>query len=124
MIYLNFSNVEELIFYDRKVQNILPPQMRSHFDIWRMSKLIPMLRPTGRKSLIDFLNELNEDDIKVLEEYFNEKIVVEKLNYSIVMDTKVPLQENLICEELCQIEGYNNFSIWRDKDNLYMSHWR
>jgi hypothetical protein len=124
MKYINFSNIEELIFHDRRLQSLLPPQMRSHFEIWRMSKLVPMLRPTGKQSLLDCLNELTEKDIKVLEEYFNDKIVVEKLNYSIVLDTKVPLQDFSICEELCEVEGYSNFTTWRDDDFLYITHWR
>ena len=124
MKYINFSNIEELIFHDRRLQSLLPPQMRSHFEIWRMSKLVPMLRPTGKQALLDCLNELSEQDVKVLEEYFDDKIVVEKLNYSIVLDTKVPLQDFSICEELCEVEGYSNFTTWRDDDFLYITHWR
>ena len=89
-----------------------------------MSKLVLMLRPTGKQAILDFLNELTDENVMVLEEYFGEKIIVEKLNYSIVMDTKVPLQEFSVCEELCQIEGYNNFTTWRDEDFLYITHWR
>ena len=123
MKYLNFSNVEELIFHDRKVQSRMPAQF-SNFEMWRIAKMIPSLRPTGQQAVLDFLNTITDEEQEVLEAYFDEKIVVEKLNYSISLQIKAPLNEFGLCEELCQIEGFNYFSTWRDEDFIYISFWR
>lgn len=86
--------------------------------------MVPSLAPTGKQAILDFLNTITDDEKDVLEAYFGEKIVVEKLNYSISMQVKVPLNESDLCEELCQIEGFNYYSTWRDEDFLYVSFWR
>jgi hypothetical protein len=125
MKHLNFSNVEELIFYDRDVQNKLPPHMFSVFEQWRLARRVPFLRDLGKQALLDFLSGLNEEeDVLILEEYFGEKIIVERLNYNVVENIQVPLNESTICKELCEIEGFNHYNVWRDADFLYISFWR
>ena len=124
MKYLNFSTVEELIFHDRSIQNRLPPHMFSLFEQWRLAQRVPFLRDIGKQALLDFLNGLEDEDIAVLEEYFGEKIFVERLNYSITTNVRIPLNESTLCRELCEIEGFNYFSTWRDEDFLYVSCWR
>ena len=100
------------------------PAQFSNFEMWRISKMLPALKPTGKQAVLDFLNTVTDDELKSLESYFDEKIVVEKLNYNISLQMKVPLNESNICEELCQIEGFNYYSTWRDEDFLYISFWR
>lgn len=124
MKILNFSNVEQLIFYDREVQKILPIHMFSLFEQWRLSQRMPFLRQLGKQALLDFLNGLTDEDIAVLEGYFDEKIIVERLNYSIVHNLVVPLNDSSLCKALCEIEGFGYFSTWRDEDFLYMTFWR
>ena len=124
MKYLNFSNVEELIFHDREIQGRLPQHMFSVFEQWRLAQRIPFLREMGKSALLDCLNALEDDEVAILEEYFGEKIIVEKLNYSITDDIRIPLNESSLCQALCEIEGFNYFSTWRDEDFLYISLWR
>jgi hypothetical protein len=87
-------------------------------------KRISYLREIGKQALLDFLNMLDDSDIEILEQYFGEKIEVEKLNYSIATNHKIPLSESKACEVLCGIEGFNYFSTWRDDEHLYISCWR
>lgn len=124
MLYLNFSNAEELVFFDADVQRFLPDHMFSIFEQWRLAKRIPYLREMGKQAILDFLNTVTDDDVIVLEEYFGQKIIVEKLNYSVASNYKVPLSESGACEVLCRIEGFNYFSTWRDDEYLYISAWR
>ncbi len=124
MLKLNFSNVEELIFYDTTIQNKLPSHMFSIFEQWRLSKRVSYLREIGKRALLDFLNQLNDSDLPILENYFGEKIIIERLNYDIVQNIKLPLSEVGICAELCNTEGFSNFSTWRDNEHLYISFWR
>lgn len=124
MISLNFSNAEELIFYDTAVQNKLPADMFSIFEQWRLAMRIPYLRQMGRQAILDFLNRLTDEDLQTLEAYFGEKIAVERLNYNIVHNLTVPLSEEGVCHELCTANGFSYLSTWRDNDYLYISMWR
>ena len=84
-----------------------------------------MLREVGKQAMLDFLNEVNNDHLSLLEDYFDERVVVEKLNYDIVENVKLPLSEaGMVCDHLCRIEGFNYFSTWRDESYLYISFWR
>ena len=98
--------------------------MFSLFEQWRLAQRVPFLRDIGKQALLDFLNGLEDKDIATLEEYFGEKIFVERLNYSITTNLQIPLNESTLCRELCEIEGLNYFSTWRDEDFLYVSCWR
>lgn len=124
MIELNFSNVEELIFYDLDVQQILPLDMYSFFEQWRMSKRIPFLKAIGQQAVLDFLNTLNDQHIDLLETYFGQPVFVEKLNYSLSHTLKIPIEKIKICEDLCKVQEFNYYSTWRDKEFLYLTFWR
>ncbi len=124
MKYLNFSNVEELVFYNKELQQQLPMHMFSMFEQWRLSQRVPFLREMGKQAMFDFLNGLDEDHLAILEEYFGDKIIVEKLNYNIAQNFRIPLNETTLCRELCEVEGFNYYSMWRDEDFLYISFWR
>jgi hypothetical protein len=125
MIELNFSNVEELVFYDKEAQKFLSPNYFSIFEQWRIAKRLPMLGGIGKQAILDLLNNLTSDDIDSLETYFGEKVVVQKLNYSVNQNLKVPLADaNIVCRTLCEVVDYNYFATWRDEEFLYISFWR
>jgi len=124
MQYINFSNVEELIFQNEDIKQILPSYYWNYFEQWKLGRQLPMLRQIGKAALLDFINHIKEDDVEKLEEYFGERIVVEKLNYGVAVNVKIPISEIDVCEQLCTISGFNYFSTWRDEDFLYISFWR
>jgi len=120
---LNFSTAEELVFQDTEVQKLLPPYMFSYFEQWRLGFRVPMLRQMAKQAILDFLDQLNDEHVQILEKHFGEQLVVEKLNYRSVENYKIPLSETKICEALCEIE-FQYFSTWRDAEYLYISFWR
>tara|TARA_B100000941_G_C28239736_1_gene415862 strand:- start:206 stop:583 length:378 start_codon:yes stop_codon:yes gene_type:complete len=125
MLYINFSNVEKLIFENsEEIKQILPPYYWSFFEQWKLGKQLPMLKQVGKSAMLDFLNHIKDEDVDLLEEYFDERIVVEKLNYSTVQNLKIPISEKDICQKLCEVIGFNYFSTWRDDKFLYISFWR
>lgn len=125
MKILNFQNIEESIFqHHEKLKKILPSYYSSYFEQWKLSKQLPMLRRMGQSALYDFLNHIRDEDISKLEDFFGEKIIVEKLNYNIVENFKISIKEDDICQLLCGLTGYNYFTTWRDNDFLYISFWR
>lgn len=125
MLQINFSNAEELVFEDRELQRLLPPDFFSIFEQWRLGRQMPMLRNIGKQAILDFLNTVEEEHIRILEKYFQDKVVVEKLDYSLVKNIKIPLDDpEKVCEKLCGINGNFYYSTWRDSTNLYISLWR
>lgn len=124
MKHLNFSTAEELIFRDSGAQQVLPSYFASYFESWRLGKRVPMLRQFAKTAILDFINQLDESHTKTLEDYFGEKVIVEKLNYNIVRNIKIPLSETEVCKTLCEIVGFNYYSLWRDELYLYISFWR
>lgn len=124
MISLNFSNVEELIFSNEEIHHLLPAYFFSYFEQWKLSKRLPMLRSFGKSAILDFLNQLNDAHILTLENYFGERILVEKLHYNIVSNLKISLKEKEICEKLCGLASHNYFCVWRDEEFLYVTLWR
>jgi hypothetical protein len=125
MLKFNFSNIEELVFHDKEAQKMLPTGYFSVFEQWRIAKRLPMLSGIGKQAVLDLLNLLTEEDILSLEMYFGDKIVVEKLNYSITRNIKVSLAESTdFCNKLCEIVDFSYFSTWRDDEFLYISFWR
>lgn len=124
MKYLNFSNVEQLIFHDEVLQQKLSKHLYGFFEQWRLGIRVPSLKQLAKSAVLDVLSYLDDSDIRILEEYFGEKIVIEKLNYSIVENLKIPLTEVGTCEQLSRVIGFNNLSIWRDEESLYLSFWR
>lgn len=104
---------------------ILPPNARVYIEQWKFGKQFPMLRQIGRKALMDLVNSLDDDAIEALEEYFGDRIILEKLSYSIVENIVVPIDDaKAVCDRLCDIRGFNYFSTWRDDKHLYISLWR
>ncbi len=125
MLDFNFSTIEELVFYDKEAQKMLPPSYFGLFEQWRIAKRLPMLGGIGKQAVLDLLNSLTEDDIHALEMYFGDNIRIERLNYSTTRNLKVPLADaNMICNSLCDVTDYNYFSTWRDDEYLYISFWR
>lgn len=120
---LNFSNVEELVFFNDEVKKILPIHYRPLFEQWKLGKHHAFLKHLGKSAVLDFLNQLKDEDIPSLEDYFGEKITVDRLNYSAVLNLKIPIESN-ICDKLCEIMTYPYFSISRDETFLYVSFWR
>lgn len=90
MKVINFSNVEQLIFEDEKTHRLFPAYFSSYFETWKLGKRLPMLRQMGKEALLDFLNHVRDEHLEALEEYFGERIAVEKLNYSTVRNVKIP----------------------------------
>jgi hypothetical protein len=124
MIKLDFSNVEELIFLNEKVRNVLPPFFASYFESWTLSKRVPMLKQLGRQAMYDLLNELNEDHILSLEEFFGERIMIEKLIYNAVKNIKLSLDNAEVCDILCNIVGDNYYVVYRDDRYVFITFWR
>lgn len=118
---INLQNIEDLLFFDKKAQSLLP-EFRHLFDQWSLSKRVPGLQTLGRRSVVDLLNSLEADHIQKLEEYLGDIIVVDKIDYHLVRNFEGPLEEAE--GRLCQFAGFKDFCVHRDADRVYISFWR
>jgi len=121
MISINPDNIEELIFYDKNVQKLLPHH-KPLFDQWQLAQQIPGLRSLGKRTVLGLLNALSGEDIEVLEASFKDDIKIEKIDYNIVKNYKFPLDE--IQDRLCEIDQNGYMAISRGKDHVYICLWR
>lgn len=120
MLTINLQNIEDLVFLDKKLQSQLP-EFRHFFDQWRLAQHAPALRPMGRRAMLDLLNSLDNHNA-LLSRYFGTSVTIDKLDYHLVKNYDFPLEG--IETEINKVEGYMNFSAYRDKDHFYISFWR
>jgi hypothetical protein len=120
MIHVNLQNVEELVFYDTKLQ-LLFPEFKHLFDSWRLSVRYPVLRNLGRRSIADFLNHLNEDRIVVLSKYFMDEVKIDVIDYHIVRNSEHDI--NNVVENAKRL-WHPNIAPYRRGNRLYISSWR
>jgi hypothetical protein len=122
MLLINLHNVEQMIFSDAECRALLP-DLRHLFDQWMLSKRVPTLRSLRMRSLMDLINGLTSDHVRTLEEYFHDKIALDKLDYHIVRSLKLPLEFDPD-REFADFSDYSEFVISRSADQLYVSFWR
>lgn len=122
MINLNTKNVEDLIFYDSKIHNILEEDFSQIFAKWKLSKSSSALRSIGQKAILDFLNTIDGKNLIALEKYFGTAITVDRLNYNIVENKEFNI-DNLE-ENINKLNIFSNFTMFRDNNKILISFWR
>lgn len=115
------QNVEDIVFYDKSIQQLFP-EFRDMFHSWSISKIVPSLHHMGKKSLIDFLEQLTEEHIKFLEKHFETKVKVVAVDVHLIKTYEIDLEESSDRLNEMQLEG--NYFIWRDANKLHFSLWR
>lgn len=118
---INLQNLEELIFFEKKVWSLFP-EFRYLFDQWAISKRMPGMQNLGKRSLIDFLNSLEKEHIDKLEEYFQDTILVDKIDYHTVKNYNTTIEK--IESELCQFQGFSDLSVFRKGDQIKITLWK
>lgn len=121
MITIDFQNVEDLIFRDKKIQALLP-ELTPAFNQWKLVQLAPYLRSLKQRVLLDVLNSLPNYTTR-LQEYFGDEITINKLDYMLVrhMETSVNCSH---LDEAPDMGGYSGMCAHRDKERIYISFWR
>ena len=121
---INIQNVEELIFYDQKLQKLLP-EFSSLFGQWKLAKQYPDLRSLGKRSIIDFLNKVTEEQTKIIEKHLGARVKFARIDSRIIRNYKFELkdfEESL--DGLNEIDGFSNFFVSRNESQIYISFWR
>ena len=122
MILLNFTNVEDLIFFNNDVKSLIPQHLMNNYYQWKLGRKNQFLRMTATRAILDFLNSLTNEDIEHFEKILGDEIKVEKFDYKTVKNYKIPLSE--VCDSICEIAGNSYYTSYRDSNYLYISTWR
>lgn len=118
---INIQNVEELIFQNQEIWRKMPDLIHLR-DQWRISKMTPILRAMGKKSLIEFLKQTKTSHEDILSEYFNEMVTIDKIESHIVKNVEFSIEDDDF--NLDFHEEYTGFGTYRKQDKIYITLWR
>ena len=124
MIQINIQNVEELIFNNKEIWKKMPELVHLR-DQWRMSKMTPILRAMGRKSLLDFLKSAKNIHEDILSDHFGTEVTIDKVERHLVKNIEFSIEnldEKEMDFELSEI--YTSYSVFRDENKVYVTFWR
>ena len=119
---INLHNVEKLIFEDSELRK----KLTSHKDLfhtWALSKQSPDFKAMGQKAILNFLNLITDQEIKIISEYFNEVVSVEKILTNVVEQYNCLINE---AEKMLNTETIikEAFFVYREGEQFYLSTWR
>jgi len=122
MININLKNIEELLFKNNDVKNLIP-ELRHIFDQWLLSYRFPILNTMRKQAMMDLLNSLDKIHVNKLETLFGDKVVVDKLDFHTIKNLKLSINDS-IGNELTKYESYSNITMNRKGDQVYITLWR
>lgn len=117
---ITIQNVEELVFHDKDLWKKMPELIHLR-DQWRISKMTPMLRALGRKSLLDFLRTAKGVHEDALSEHFGKTVTIDKIDRHLVSNKSFKVGDE---PDLEDAEIYTGFSCYRNKEDIYITFWR
>ena len=118
MITLSFQNVEKLIFYDKKVQRILP-EFSDIFAKWTQNAKLGL---NSKNILLDFVNSIIPEQVERLRSYWGSPVSVQKLESGLVKNNIVTIDK--LHDYLEETSDFGNLSIARDGELIYICNWR
>jgi hypothetical protein len=114
--------VVEIVFRDKKLQARLP-EFRHLFDQWNLSLMTPGLRSLGQRSVLDFLQGIDESHRQVISDYLGEVTDVDK-NLFPHSVRRLEFHVGTAEHDLNKINPGGNVSTYREGDRLYVCFWR
>lgn len=114
-------NIEKIIFKNTKLLKLIP-ELNPYVEQWKLAQQHSFLKNIGKQAVIDFLNSLNENHIKIMSDYFKNSVTIDKMNNRLVKNDYFFLED--VQEELKNFEEFSNIAIHRDEDQCYISCWR
>lgn len=117
---INIQNVEGIIFENKEVWKKMPEMIHLR-DQWRISRMTPMLRALGRRSLLDFLKGAKGHHEKTLSQHFGTTVTIDKIERNLVKNIEFLVGED---PDLNFDENYTSFSTYRRGEKIHMTFWR
>jgi hypothetical protein len=120
-ITLSLDNIENFVFSNNRVIASLPKH-KDIFDSWMLSKRVPHLRNLNKKSLMDFLQVVDEEELEIIS-------IINKINITNV-DKNLVRFHDIVCkpEELeFKVEKDLNImglALYRGKEEVKLFIWK
>jgi hypothetical protein len=125
MVRINIQNVEQIIFQNDEIWRDLP-DLRYLREQWRLSRISPVLKAMGKKSILDFLNKAKKEHEIIVSKHLGTTITIDKLDYHVVQNIELPIENAELELNLIEAENplYSYFGTYRTKDKIYITFWR
>ena len=117
---INLKNIEEIIFFDNKVQSLFP-EFRFIFDQWKLGLRVSGLKQLSQQSVLELMDNLGEKELEKLSNYLGKTVSIGKLNAKVVDHYDCNIIEH---DRLCEFSDYTEFSVYRKGDDLKLTFWR
>lgn len=117
---INLKTIEDIIFFDKDLRDLLP-DFRVQFDQWSLAMRIPGLKAHGQRSVLEVLNNLTSDHLKIIEKYVGEPVYTTRTSHLLTEQYNCTIDST---EELCRFTEFREFSVYRNKDQLSFTFWR
>lgn len=120
MIVLNFSNVEELVLFNSSLHNELP-DLKPLFNQWKLAQRTPGLKTMQQRLVLEFLDQLTDKHILVIEKRIGDQISVEKISWREF--TWIQANINTLENELNRQTMEGELFGYREGDLVYIGCW-
>jgi len=121
MVEINLNNVEELIFHNRDFADKIP-DFRGYYDQWRLGRMTAALKSVGQKSLVDFLNNITEQQTLKIEELLGEKVKIDCPKMSNIKSYTMDITE--LDDFMNQNSPYGYPRMYRKGTKIFITIWR
>lgn len=108
---LNLQNIEITIFYNKEVHKLLP-EMSDIFKKWIFG--LSHNKKICKMACVEFLNRINQDQIKKIETFLKTPIEVERFKYQLVKNHNCKINSidlDLNKYQICLYRKGDNLSI-------------
>jgi chemotaxis regulatin CheY-phosphate phosphatase CheZ len=118
---LSLSNVEELVFSNKRVVASLP-QYKSLFDSWLLSKRVSHLRNLGHRAILDFLESVSEDEVEIISIVNNIYLHYQKISFKRYKNLNSKINE--VEKDLLNVSNFIDMCVYRKKDEVRVFLWK
>ena len=98
------------------------PDLSHLRDQWRMSRVSPILRSLGKKSLLEFLRNTKKKHEDILSDHFKTAVTIDRIERHLVKNIEFSVDEDDVVFDFHEI--YAGFSTYRKQDKIFLTFWR
>lgn len=120
MVALSLKNIESILFNNKKLTEQFP-EFKHYFDQWKLSKQHSFLKNVGMQAVIDLMNNLNDNHLKIIEDFYNMKFKVIKLNNRLVNNFEFEVDSCI--DDLSDLPVIANICLHRNKEKIFITTW-
>lgn len=117
---LSLKNIESILFNNKKL-TLQFPEFTHYFDQWKLSKQHSFLKNVGFQAVIDLMNNLNDDHLKKIEDFYKVKFKLKKINNKLVNNYEFEIDSCV--DNLSELPIIANLSLHRNKEKIFITTW-